>query len=188
MKKETSILSKRVYAFTTDLAIIVITNYFLMAAFTRFVQTIFFHFPIRTQLFLIQKMQMMTSVSLLSLTFAYFSLFYFLTNGHTMGKTLFGIKVQSPTGEITLKQSILRSLAYFTCAITGSFLFALSYIRKDQKSLADVFSGTTVALDDEKEVKGTEFEMTLHTTLLMIRDDEMNTENSTKNDEEDKAA
>jgi uncharacterized RDD family membrane protein YckC len=188
MKKETSILSKRVYAFTTDLAIIVITNYFLMAAFTRFVQTVFFHFPIRTQIFLIHKMQMMTSVSLLSLTFAYFSLFYFLTNGHTVGKTLFGLKVHSSTGEITLKQSIMRSLAYFTCAITGSFLFALSYIRKDQKSLADVFSGTTVALDEVPVTKGTEFEMTLQTTLLMIRDDEMSTQDTIEQYEEKKAA
>ncbi len=105
-----------------------------------------------------------------------------------MGKTLFGLKVHSATGEITLRQSIMRSLAYFTCAITGSFLFALSYIRKDQKSLADVFSGTTVALDDGKEVKGTDFEMTLHTTLLMIRDDEMNTEDTSETYEEKKAA
>jgi uncharacterized RDD family membrane protein YckC len=173
MKKETSILSKRVYAFTTDLAIVTITNYFLMAAFTRFVQTVFFYFPFRTQLFLLGKMHIMTSISLASLTFAYFSLFYFLSNGHTMGKTLFGLKVHSPSGEMTLRQSIMRSLAYFTCAMTGSFLFALSYIRKDQKSLADVFSGTSVCLDRENEGKiGTEFEVELEASILMIQQSE----------------
>lgn len=162
MKQETPILKKRVYAFTADLSIIVISNYFLMAAFTHFVQTVFFHFPIRAQLFLINKMGMMSSISLMSLTFAYFSLFYFTTNGRTMGKTLFGLKVKNPDGaELTLTQSMYRALAYFTCAMTGSFLFALSYIRKDEKSLADVFSNTIVVLDMHEEASGTEFQLSL---------------------------
>lgn len=162
MKKEIPILKKRVYAFTADLSIIVVSNYFLMAAFTHFVQTVFFHFPMRVQLFLIDKMGTMSSISLMSLTFAYFSLFYFVTNGHTMGKTLFGLKVKNPSGEeITLNQAMQRALAYFTCAITGSFLFALSYIRKDEKSLADVFSGTIVVADTPDEAVGTEFQLSL---------------------------
>lgn len=190
MNNQTSMLTKRVYAFTTDMGIVVVTNYFLMAAFTRFVQTVFFHFPIKTQLILINKMQMMNSVSLLSLTFAYFSLFYYLSNGHTMGKTLFGLKVESPEGELTLKQSIMRSLAYFACAITGSFLFALSYIRKDEKSLADVLSGTTVVLDTPKDLKttGTEFEMTLQTSLFMIKDDEVVIPTHLAHEDDNKAA
>lgn len=162
MKKEVSVLRKRVYAFTTDLSIIVVSNYFLMAAFTHFIQTVFFHFPVNVQLLLINKMGVMSSISLMSLTFAYFSLFYFITNGHTMGKTLFGLKVQNQNGEeITLKQSIFRALAYFTCAMFGSFLFALSYIRKDEKSLADIFSDTTVVLDTPTEDAGTEFQLSL---------------------------
>lgn len=163
MKTETSILKKRVYAFTTDLSIIVVANYFMMAAANSFIQTIFFHFPIKFQLLLINKLEVMTSISLMSVTFAYFSLFYFLSNGHTMGKTLFGLKVKTNDGtDMTINQSMARSLAYFTCAMTGSFLFALSFIRKDEKSLADVFSGTCVVLDvpDTKAV-GTEFQLKL---------------------------
>jgi uncharacterized RDD family membrane protein YckC len=134
-----------------------------MASFTQFIQTVFFHFPFKMQIFLINKMAVMSSLSLMSLTFAYFSLFYFVTNGRTMGKTFFGLQVKTTDGEeLTLQQSMLRALAYFTCAITGSFLFALSYIRKDQKSLADVFSGTTVGLDFfEEKMMGTEFQLTL---------------------------
>jgi len=163
MKTEISILKKRVYAFTADLGIVVVTNYFLMAAFSQFVHTVFFHFPFNVQLFLINKMAVMSSISLMSLTFAYFSLFYFVTNGRTMGKTLFGLQVKNHDGsELTLQQSMLRSLAYFTCAITGSFLFALSYIRKDEKSLADVFSGTVVGVDAfEEKAQGTEFQLSL---------------------------
>lgn len=163
MKPETSILKKRVYAFTSDLGIVVVANYFLMAAFSQFIHTVFFHFPFKVQLFLINKMSVMSSVSLLSLTFAYFSLFYFVTNGRTMGKTLFGLQVKNKDGsELTLNQSMLRSIAYFTCAMTGSFLFALSYIRKDEKSLADVFSGSTVGYDAyEEKAQGTEFQLSL---------------------------
>ena len=106
---------------------------------------------------------MMSSVSLMSLTFAYFSIFYFATNGRTMGKTLFGLKVVSLDGEITIKQAMQRSIAYFTCAFFGSFLFALSFIRKDDKSLADIFSGTTVTYDEATKATevGTEFQLTL---------------------------
>ncbi len=160
MKTEISILKRRVYAFTIDLGIITVTNYFLMAAFTQFIQTVFFHLPMKAQLFLVNKMGAMTSVSLMSLTFAYFSLFYFVTNGRTMGKTLFALKAQNADKtELTLYQSMLRALAYFTCAMTGSFLFALSFIRKDEKSLADVFSGTHVVTDVPEEV--TEFKTVL---------------------------
>lgn len=163
MKSETPILKRRVYAFTTDLGVIVACNYFLMTSFTQFVKTVFFHFPIKVQMLLINKMAIMSSMSLMSLTFAYFSIFYFVTNGRSFGKSMFGLQVKTHDGEeLTLKQSMVRAFAYFTCAMLGSFLFALSFIRKDQKSLADVFSGTRVGIDtlDEK-VKGTEFQLTL---------------------------
>ena len=161
MQPQTSILQKRVYAFTTDLAIITLSNYFMMSAANRFIQTVFFHFPIKFQLLLINKMEVFTSISLVCFTFAYFSLFYFMTNGHTMGKSLFGLRVENSDGsELTLQQSIARSLAYFTCAMTGSFLLALSFIRKDEKSLADVFSNSLVVLDTPKNA-GTEFQLTL---------------------------
>lgn len=163
MKTENSILKKRVYAFTIDLSIIVVANYFFMASFTNFIQTVFFHFPIRVQILLINKMAMLSSISLMSLTFAYFSLFYFLTNGRTMGKSLMGLQVKNIDGnEISLKQALSRAASYFVCAITGSFLFALSFIRKDEKSLADIFSDSFVENEDvPQKARGTEFQLKL---------------------------
>ena len=78
-----------------------------------------------------------------------------------MGKTIFGLKVVAQEGEITLPQAMKRSMAYITCAMFGSFLFALSYMRKDQKSLADLFSNTTVAYDvaDTEEVANNQFDL-----------------------------
>lgn len=160
------LLKKRTWAMTMDLFIVTATNYFLMAAFTNFIRTVFFHFPVKTQLFLIQKFTTMTSVTMLSLMFAYFSLFYYVTNGRTMGKTIFGLKVvNADHSEITLVQAMKRSFSYFVCMIFGSFLFALSFVRKDQKSLADLASSSSVVLDAPKpavqEQVGTEFQLTL---------------------------
>ncbi len=188
MKPETSILKKRVYAFTADLGIVVVANFFLMAAFKQFIHTVFFHFPFKIQLILINKMAFMSSISLMSLMFAYFSLFYFVTNGRTIGKTLFGLQAKNSDGsELTLIQSMLRPLAYFTCAITGSFLFALSYIRKDEKSLADIFSNSTVEYDIyERKAKGTEFQLSLLEALNQY--DEVDNVDEIKEYEQDKAA
>lgn len=159
------LLKRRTWAMTLDLFIVTATNYFLMAAFTNFVRTVFFHFPIKAQIFLVHKFSMMTTISMLSLMFAYFSLFLFVTNGRTMGKTIFGLKVvNQDQSEITLVQAMKRSFAYFTCMMLGSFLFALSFIRKDQKSLADLVSSSTVALETHQpiaETNGTEFQLTL---------------------------
>ena len=155
--------------------IITISNYFIVASFTDFLKTVFFHFPIQTQLLLISKLATMTSVSLMAITFAYFSIFYYVTNGQTMGKTLFGLKVVAENGELTLLQSMQRAFAYFACAMTGSFLFALSFIRKDHKSLADVLSKTTVMADAGHHLEvskvGTEFQLSLVDSINEVEDE-----------------
>ncbi len=171
------LLKKRTWAMTLDLLIVTATNYFLMAAFSNFIRTVFFHFPMKTQLFLIHKFTMMTSVSMLSLMFAYFSLFYFVTNGRTMGKTIFGLKViNADKSEITLAQAIKRSFAYFICVMLGSVLFTLSFFRKDQKSLADLLSASAVTIEEHEEVLaddkvGTEFQLTLLHTIENTEED-----------------
>ncbi len=178
-------IKKRVYALTTDLFIVVLTNYFLMASFTQFLRTIFFHFPFKAQLFLIKKLSIMSSASLMVLTFAYFSLFYFVTNGRTIGKTLFGLKVISNAEEITLIQSMKRSLAYLVCAFLGSFLFALSFFRKDQKSLADIISETEVDWENSELKIQSEFGLILNDEL---KSQELQTFSSEDNSEKDEAA
>ncbi len=176
MFQNNELLKKRVHAMTADFFIIIVSNYFLMAAFTNFLKTVFFHFPIHAQLFLINQLAIMSSVTLMLITFTYFSLFYFVTNGKTMGKTIFGLKVvNADQSEMTLKQSMLRALAYFTCAMTGSFLFMLSFLRSDSKSLGDIFSGSQVQLDKNlsnlHSVTGTEFQLSLVEAIIQSEED-----------------
>lgn len=153
MNHTDDILKKRVYAFTSDFLIVIITNYFFIASFINFIKAIFFHLPTNTQLFFIHKLEIMSSLLFLTLIFSYFSIFYFVTNGQTMGKILFGLRVVSPEGEITLKQAMQRSASYLFCAIFGSFLLSLSFIRKDGKSLADIMSKTNVTFDGKDNEK-----------------------------------
>ena len=168
MIESNDILKKRVYAFTTDFLIVVITNYFFVASFIDFIKLVFFHFTTRTQLFFIQKLEIMSSVTLATLLFSYFTIFYFVTNGQTMGKTLFGLRVVSLTGEINLKQAMQRSFSYFFCAMFGSFLFALSFIRKDGKSLADIMSKTSVVYDSKIQNKSSEIQTEFQLELMDI--------------------
>lgn len=143
-------LKKRVQAFTIDMMIIVVTNYALVKSFTHFLRVVFFHLPITSQMFLIKKFNMFNSISILSIAFAYFSIFLYVTNGKTFGKMILGLTVKSENGEITLPEAMKRSFTYIACAMLGSVLFALPFIRKDQKSLADIISKTTVVSDYEE--------------------------------------
>lgn len=156
------LLKKRVNAFTFDLFLIIGMNYFLMASFTNFLKVMFFHFPIHTQLMLINKFKYIHSLSLISIMFAYFSIFYFTTNGQTMGKMITGLRVKSQSDEMTLKESMIRAISYVVCAWLGSVLFITSFVRKDQKSVADLLSGTSVDVEIvNKTVPQTEFQLTL---------------------------
>ena len=63
---------------------------------------------------------------------------------------LVGLTVKADYGEMTLLQAMKRSITYIVCAMSGSILFAIPFLRKDRKSLADIISKTNVFLDEEK--------------------------------------
>lgn len=162
MFKLDPLLKKRVNAFTLDLFIVVAMNYFFMAAFTDFLKIVFFHFPITTQLFLVHKFKFVHSISTLSIMFAYFSIFYFTTNGQTMGKMVLGLRVKSQGNELTLKESMMRAASYIGCVWFASLPFLVSFFRKDQKGVACLFSNTKVVLAEEAHQEHqTEFQLSL---------------------------
>lgn len=150
MFKLDPLLKKRINAFTIDLFLIVGINYFLMASFTSFLKITFFHFPLKMQFLLINKFKYFNSLSMMSIMFAYFSIFYFTTNGQSMGKMIMGLKVRSNSKEMTLKESIIRSFSYVTCVWFASLPFLISFFRKDQLGLACLLSKTSVSFVDEK--------------------------------------
>jgi len=157
------ILKKRINAFTVDLAIIVSFNYFLMASFTNFLKIVFFHLNIQTQIYLLEKFTLINSVSLLGIMFAYFSIFYFTTNGKTMGKMIFDLHIKNATDtELSLKESMVRAFSY-TLLSPMAFLLTLPLFTKNLKGLPDYFSNTEVVLTPKEAttVPQTEFQLTL---------------------------
>lgn len=193
MFKLDPLLKKRVNAFTLDLFIVVAMNYFFMAAFTDFLKIVFFHFPITTQLFLVHKFKFVHSISTLSIMFAYFSIFYFTTNGQTMGKMVLGLKVTSKNQELTLKESMIRAASYIGCVWFASLPFLVSFFRKDQKGVACIFSNTKVVLAEEAHKEHqTEFQLSLMDYVAPEIEEAQVTElpitNSNNEEDQDKAA
>lgn len=189
MFKLDPILKKRVNAFTMDLFIIVAMNYFFMAAFTDFLKIVFFHFPITTQLFLIHKFKYLHSFSILSIAFAYFSIFYFTTNGQTMGKMILGLKVKSNNPELTLNESMIRAASYIGCIWFASLPFLVSFFRKDQKGIACLFSNTKVVLAEEAHKEHqTEFQLSLMNYTAPEIEEAQVTELPIESKDQDKAA
>ena len=85
-----------------------------------------------------------------------------------MGKLLFGLKVVPLKGEISLTQAMQRSASYLLCAMFGSFLFSLSFIRKDGKSLADIVSKTSVAYDEKSKNEVSEAQTFFQLELINV--------------------
>ncbi len=144
------ILKARVYAFTLDLLVINVLNFFLISQFTRFLQHFFFHFPLSFQIQMITQFKFYQSISLLSLSFAYFCLFNYATDGRTLGKAIFQIKISSLNYQsMTLSKAIWRSFIYQTMIVTGSILFIVAFFRKDQRGIQDILSSSYVHFENE---------------------------------------
>ncbi len=176
------ILKKRINAFTVDLAIIISMNYFLMASFTNFLKVVFFHLNIATQIYIIEKFNMMNSVSLLGIMFAYFSIFYYTTNGKTMGKMIFNLQVSNNLNEeLSLKESMIRALTY-TLLSPLAFLLSMPIFTKDQKGIPDYFSKTEVIniTTEMAKIPETEFQLTLIDCMNENSDDDTIHEHDSK--------
>lgn len=50
-----------------------------------------------------------------------------------------------------LKESFNRTLGYFICYITGSFLFIIPFLRQDNKGIPDWLGQTKVISEEEYE-------------------------------------
>lgn len=147
-----AILKKRTLSFAVDLFFLAILNRLIMAGYTQYVMTYFYKLPWQTQEVLVHKMPQIGFTIYLVTFWAYFLTSYFLTHGQTPGKMIFGLKIKPNhhQGPVTLKECAMRTLGYFTCYMTGFFLFVIPLLRKDAKGLPDWFSDTSVASAKEE--------------------------------------
>jgi len=168
---ENLLLKKRTFAFTIDLALILILNKAVVLSYTNFIRTIFYQLTTHTQQKILTSYDLFQLSTLWIVFWSYFILSYYLGEGKTPGKIIFGLQTFSQkinTG-LTLTESLMRTMAQFFCIATGFFLLALPYFRKDNKSLADIISNTWVAEESSLET-GTNLAPVLE--LVPIRSDD----------------
>lgn len=146
------ILKKRTYAFTLDLFFIAVINKAIMYTYINFLETFFYQLPISFQMNINGQLAKANGISIMIIFWGYFVLSYYMGEGKTPAKMLFGLKVHSPhssDNHLSFKASVLRTSAYFICCFTGVFLIAIPFLRRDKKGLPDWFSNTHVVTEDE---------------------------------------
>ena len=81
----------------------------------------------------------------LSIPVLYFGLITFCTNGYTIGKCIFGIRIVSTTHKhLTLWHSIERSLGYYASSLEFGFGFLQYFIDYNRRTVHDRIAETIV--------------------------------------------
>jgi uncharacterized RDD family membrane protein YckC len=139
------LLRLRTWSFTADLFLIFVLNKGTIFAFRSFLKTVYFHLPGDAQMAVLKGLPAVDLLLMMVVFWSYFTISYFLGNGQTPGKMIFGLKTFSSTSKnMTLSESILRTSGYFFCYSTGIIFFAIPFMRKDRKGIPDWVSGTWV--------------------------------------------
>ena len=152
-KQSKNFMRKRVLAFCVDLYAILIIKVMMTLAYTSFFKSFFFQLPAYKQKQMIEGIQWLDLLTTPIVFFTYFVLSYFSGEGKTIGKLMFKLTVVRPDLKNdyfpTIKEALMRTLGYCACYMTLGVLFLLPFIRKDKKSLSDLFSNTTVWSDQD---------------------------------------
>lgn len=139
------------YAFIFDMFMIGLTSKLVMFTYTSFLKTYFHQLRYQVQDSLISKMNVVHVSVLMIVFFSYFFASMFTSEGKTLGKMLFGLRVYSPSKPaltLTLGESFRRSVGYLVCYTFGFFLFAVPLFRADRKGIPDFLSETEVTFED----------------------------------------
>ncbi|MBH47557.1 MAG: hypothetical protein CME71_05255 [Halobacteriovorax sp.] len=141
----------RVYAFTFDMMMIGITSKLVMLTYTSFLKNFFHQLRYQVQDSIATGLPVIHFSVLMTVFFSYFFLSLYTSEGKTLGKMVFGLRVYSkekPELHLGLGESFRRTMGYLVCYATGLFLFALPMLRKDRRGLPDMFSSTEVVFED----------------------------------------
>jgi uncharacterized RDD family membrane protein YckC len=145
-------LKKRFYAFYIDLVAIGIIQKVLVYTYVKCINELLTSIPKFQKVTLLDHTWQLT-ISTLSFTFfSYFLMSLYLNHGQTLGKSLLGLRVYSSEntlGDLSFTESLLRTITYTACYLTGSFLLLIPFLKKDSKGLPDYFSHTEVLSQDE---------------------------------------
>jgi uncharacterized RDD family membrane protein YckC len=145
-------LKKRFYAFFTDLFLIGLLQKAIIFSYVSFINQTLYQAPAIVRSNLTSNVTELKISTLIFTFFSYFLISYYMGHGKTIGKTVFNLRVLSHEGEaeeLSFMESFMRTLGYTTCYVTGSFLFAIVFLRNDHRGIPDFFSQTEVITEEE---------------------------------------
>jgi uncharacterized RDD family membrane protein YckC len=140
------LLKKRIYSFVCDLFIISVINRAVIDTFLSYQKTFFptFNHPIREKIY--GMAFGLSSVTLSIIFVGYFIFSYYMSNGETIGKHFFKIKLAQvdSTEHLRLTQITNRVMSYFFCSFFMFLPFIISFLRSDGRGIPDFVSGTKI--------------------------------------------
>ncbi len=141
------LLTKRVYAFTIDLAVILLIQKTLINLYVSFFDSITFFQNSKIDS---SRMQALDGVIMILIMISYFTCSYYIFNGQSIGKGLLKLRVISTKShEIPIADAFIRANAYLFCLLPVlQFLFVIPFINKDAKGLPDWLSNTAVVTEE----------------------------------------
>jgi uncharacterized RDD family membrane protein YckC len=152
------LLNKRIYAFIVDLGVIYFLKFFSLILYLKTIGFFLTALPIENKEKLFTNITLLDKYLLIVIFTGYFLSCFFITNGRTIGKFLFNLKlVSKKEDEILLDQYLIRTFTYLFCYLNGLFLLLIPLVTKDGKGLPDWLSGTMVINDNEQRIKQSEY-------------------------------
>ena len=142
-----NILNRRVKAFIIDLLVI---------SSVRSIFIFIYLNKIRSFLFLdiLKDIHLLTSFLTIIIFSGYFICSYYLSNGKTLGKLIFKLRVKSQqNSELKVSECFIRSFGYLFCLLNFFFLFLIPFITRNQKGIPDYISNTYIKLDEIVETE-----------------------------------
>lgn len=144
------VLKRRSTSFVFDLIVIMIFNKICMISYTLFLEKYFVTVPKPVQKYLLTRLNKLEIITFAIIFTGYFTFCNYMMDGQTVGKVIFHLKIKNyNNSHLTLKEALLRSVGYFVCYFTGSFLFLFPWFNKERKGIPDWISNTYVDLFEE---------------------------------------
>src|SRR5690606_4450194 len=120
-----------------------LTSKLIMFTYTSFMRAYFYQLRPHVQESLTANLSLVHFSVLMTVFFTYHFVSFYTSEGKTLGKMMFGLRVYSPTQPrmaLSMSESFKRTLGYTVCYVTGFVLFALPLLRQDRRGLPDFFS------------------------------------------------
>jgi uncharacterized RDD family membrane protein YckC len=151
-------LPVRVTAFGIDIFMVGIIKIAISISYAIYVQTFFDTLDFSQQVYLIHILDGIEVMVAGFVFLSYFTLCFYFMEGRTVGKHLLKLRAvksdfvadNSNTDlHYSLQDAFMRTLGYLVSYLTLGILYALPFVRKDKRSLADMFSKSIILTNDE---------------------------------------